>query len=41
MKWPDLNNDKKKDYGALEDDWRECGQDFRSAIKRYNSSYTH
>lgn len=40
MKWPDLNNDKKKDYEALEDDWRECGQDFRNAVERYRLSCT-
>lgn len=41
VRWPDLDNDKEKDCEALEDDWRECGQDFRNAIERYKLSYTH
>lgn len=34
-KWPNLSDDKKKDYEAIKGDWENVGKELRESTRRY------
>ena len=38
--WPEIYNDKKKDYDALKEDWKHVGKAIREETERFSKSYS-